>query len=57
MIAEIIGPSGRIHYRRPPGDPLVEEARNTPGYSVRLVERETIEPPCEREERSLRQGE
>lgn len=38
MIAEIVGPSGRVHYRRPPDDPLVEEARNTPGYSVRLVD-------------------
>lgn len=44
MIAEIIGPSGRIHYRRPPNDPLVDEARSTPGYSVRLVEVETVEP-------------
>lgn len=47
MIAEIIGPSGRVHYRRPPDDPLVDEARRTPGYSVRLVERETIERPRE----------
>lgn len=45
MIAEIIGPNGRIHYRRPPNDPLCDEARNTPGYSVRVVERETIEVP------------
>lgn len=37
MIAEIIGPNGRIHYRRPENDPLVTEARNTPGYSVRMV--------------------
>lgn len=47
MIAEIIGPSGRIHYRRPPDDPLVDEARATPGYSVRLVEVETVEPIAE----------
>lgn len=45
MIAEILGPSGRVHYRRPPGDPMVEEARNTPGYSVRMVENETREAP------------
>ena len=44
MIAEIIGPSGRIHYRRPPGDALVDEALRTPGYTVRLVETETQEP-------------
>ena len=45
MIAEIIGPSGRIHYRRSPNDPLVEEAKRTPGYWVRVVEQETVEPP------------
>lgn len=44
LIAEIVGPSGRVHYRRPPDDPLVEQARHTPGYTVRLVEKETIEP-------------
>lgn len=38
MIAEIIGPGGKVHYRRPENDPLVDEARKTPGYSVRLVE-------------------
>lgn len=38
MIAEIIGPSGIVHYRRPADDPLVEEARHTPGYSVRMIE-------------------
>lgn len=38
MIAEIVGPSGRVHYRRPPDDPLVEEAKRTPGYSVRLLQ-------------------
>lgn len=42
-IAEIIGPSGRVHYRRPVDDPLVEEAKKTPGYSVRLV---VICPNC-----------
>lgn len=44
MIAEIVGPNGRVHYRRPPDDPMVEEAKRTPGYSVRLVEHETVEP-------------
>ncbi len=44
MIAEIIGPSGRVHYRRPAGDPLIAEALRTPGYSVRYVEKETVEP-------------
>jgi hypothetical protein len=43
MMAEILGPSGRVHYRRPPDDPLVQEALRTPGYSVRLVESETQE--------------
>jgi DNA-directed RNA polymerase subunit M/transcription elongation factor TFIIS len=46
MIAEIVGPSGRVHYRRPPGDPLVAEAEATPGYSVRFVETETVERTC-----------
>jgi hypothetical protein len=44
VIAEIIGPSGRVHYRRPIGHPLIAEALKTPGYSVRYVERETVEP-------------
>jgi hypothetical protein len=43
MIAEIYGPSGRIHYRRPPGDALVDEALRTPGYAVAYVEIETRE--------------
>lgn len=43
MIAEIIGPSGRVHYRRPVGHPMVKEAQNTPGYEVRFVDRETDE--------------
>lgn len=46
MIAEIVGPSGRVHYRRPPGDPLIAESERTPGYSVRMVERETVEATC-----------
>jgi hypothetical protein len=32
---EIVGPSGEVHYRRPLGDPMIEEAICTPGYSVR----------------------
>lgn len=36
-LAEIIGPSGRVHYRRPLGDPLIDEAKQTLGYSVRIV--------------------
>jgi hypothetical protein len=51
VIAEIIGPSGRVHYRRPVDDPLVEQARNTAGYSVRIVEVETVETPAEGDER------
>lgn len=43
MIAEILGPDGRVHYRRPPDDPMVEEAKRLGGYSVRLVEAETVE--------------
>jgi hypothetical protein len=38
VLAEIVGPSGKVHYRRPPSHPDVAEARRTPGYSVRLVE-------------------
>jgi len=37
MIAEIVGPTGRVHYRRPLGDKLIAEAEATPGYSVRVV--------------------
>jgi hypothetical protein len=40
-IAEIVGPDGRTHYRRPPNDPLVAEAQRTQGYSVRFVDKET----------------
>jgi len=46
MIAEIVGPSGRIHYRRPTDDPLVAEAQDTPGYTVRIVKEETVERPA-----------
>lgn len=54
MIAEIIGPSGRVHYRRPVDDPLVEEARKTPGYSVRFVKIETVEHPISHEVEDVR---
>jgi hypothetical protein len=39
--AEIFGTDGRVHYRRPLGDPLIAEAEQTPGYSVRVVTKET----------------
>lgn len=45
---EIVGPPtynpdgsenpGTVHYRRLEGDPAIEEARRTPGYSVRLAD-------------------
>lgn len=38
MIAEIIGADGKVHYRRPFGDPAIEESRKTPGYSVRFTD-------------------
>lgn len=44
LIAEIVGPSGRVHYRRPVGDSLIGEALRTPGYRVRYVTSETVEP-------------
>lgn len=34
---EVVGPSGEVHYRRPEGDPMLEEARSRPGYTVRPV--------------------
>jgi len=37
-LAEIIGPSGRVHYRRPIDHKMVAEAKTTPGYSVRIVD-------------------
>lgn len=47
-MVEIVGPPtfnsdgsqnpGTVHYRRPEGDPMIDEARRTPGYSVRLME-------------------
>jgi hypothetical protein len=42
-IAEIIGPDGSIHYRRPLGDPMIAEAQSKLGYAVRYVETETVE--------------
>lgn len=32
---EVVGPSGLVHYRRPEGHPLLDEARATASYSVR----------------------
>jgi hypothetical protein len=34
-LVEIIGTDGDVHYRRPFGDPMIEQALRTPGYSVR----------------------
>ena len=42
LIAEIVGPSERVHYRRPTDDAMVAEALMTPGYFVRIVAEETI---------------
>ena len=36
MTAEIIGPDGKVHYRRPVDHPDIDEALDTPGYGVRL---------------------
>jgi len=36
MEAEIIGPSGNVHYRRPHTDKLIREALSSIGYSVRV---------------------
>lgn len=30
----VVGPDGTVHYTRPAGDPLLDEARSTPGYRV-----------------------
>jgi hypothetical protein len=43
MIAEIVGPTGRVHYRRPIGDKLIAEAEGTPGYSVRIVREDSYD--------------
>src|SRR5690348_11217643 len=40
--AQIIGPDGKVHYRRPEGDPMCDEATRTPGYSVRLIDAEDV---------------
>jgi hypothetical protein len=42
-MAEIVGPDGRVRYRRPIDHIDVTEALVTPGYSVRLVEADTHE--------------
>ena len=34
MQVEILGPDGKVHYRRPHDHPDVWEALKTPGYSV-----------------------
>jgi hypothetical protein len=34
-LVEIVGFDGDVHYRRPFGDPMIEQALRTPGYSVR----------------------
>lgn len=34
-MVEIIGPDGKVHYRRPVDHPDVREAQSTPGYTVR----------------------
>jgi protein gp37 len=34
-LVEVVGPGGKVHYRRPAGDPLIGEAIARPGYSVR----------------------
>lgn len=35
---EIIGPDGEVHYRRPEGDPMLEEAKTIKGYSIRKMD-------------------
>lgn len=47
QMVEIVDPSGNVSYRRPPGDPLIEEARRTHGYSVRMAE--ALPPPTPEE--------
>ncbi len=37
FVAEIVGPDGKVHYRRPPGHADVTEAMQTQGYTVRMV--------------------
>lgn len=36
MEAEILGPTGNVHYRRPHTDKLIREALGTLSYSVRV---------------------
>jgi len=50
-IYEIVGPDGKVRYRRPEGHKDIAEAVITEGYSVRL------EDPAAEEERYARMGE
>lgn len=34
MLMSVIGPDNAVHYRRPAGDQLLDEARRRPGYMV-----------------------
>ena len=34
MQMSVIGPDNTVHYRRPEGDPLLDEAKLRPGYRV-----------------------
>lgn len=34
-LTDIVGPGGGVHYTRPAGDPIEDEARSRPGYSLR----------------------
>lgn len=45
---EIVGPNGKVHYRRPAGHPLVESARGVKGYTFRPVLEKKIpdKPPA-----------
>jgi len=36
---EVVGADGEVHYRRPEGDPLLQEARRTPGVTLREAPR------------------
>ncbi len=41
MMYAIIGPDLKVHYRRPEGHDMLEEARRTPGYRVVPVAEES----------------
>lgn len=43
FVVEIIGPDGKVHYRRPPCHADVTEAMRTPGYAVRVVAKRDAE--------------